>query len=126
MVSWFNKNLLQDIRHKSGIDKLNSREKWVLFGGIGFVLCFLVVQLVIVPVIDARSNLQKSIARKNQELIEIKKLTAGISDVEKQRGHYPGQNQSTWGWVHSLHISRSTGEPGEGKKADKVHEALDC
>ncbi len=86
MVSWFNKSLLRDIRQKTGIDKLNSREKWVLFGGIGFVLCFLVVQLVVVPVIDARNTLQKSIARKKQELVEIKNLQQEYQTLKSREG----------------------------------------
>lgn len=86
MVSWFNKSLLEKIRHKSGIDKLSSREKWVLFGGIGFVLCFLVFQLVVVPVIDARNNMQKSITRKNQELIEIKRLQQEYRTLKSREG----------------------------------------
>ena len=86
MASWFKKSLLQDIWHKSGVDKLSSREKWVLFGGIGFVLCFLVVQLVVAPVLDARSNLQKSIARKKQELIEIKNLQQEYRTLKSKEG----------------------------------------
>ncbi len=86
MTSWFKKSLLQDIRHKSGIDKLSSREKWVLFGGVGFVLCFLLVQLVVVPVIDVRNTLQKSIARKKQELIEIKNLQQEYRTLKSREG----------------------------------------
>ena len=86
MASWFKKSLLQDIWHKSGVDKLSSREKWAVFGGIGFVLCFLVVQLVVAPVLDARSNLQKSIARKKQELIEIKNLQQEYRTLKSKEG----------------------------------------
>ncbi len=86
MASWFNKALLQDIRRKSGIDKLNSREKWVLLGGIGFVLCLLVIQLVVVPVLDARNTLQKSIARKKQELVEIKNLQQEYQTLKSREG----------------------------------------
>lgn len=86
MALWFKKNTLQDIWQKSGIEKLSSREKWVLFGGIGFVLCFLIVQLVIVPVFDARSNLQKSIIRKKQELVEIKNLQQEYRSLKSKEG----------------------------------------
>ena len=86
MAPWLNKNFLQDIRLKSGIDKLNNREKWVLVGGIGFVLCFLVVQLVVMPVIDARTSLQKSIARKKQELVEIKVLQQEYRTLKSAEG----------------------------------------
>jgi general secretion pathway protein M len=86
MVSWLNKNLLQDIWKKSGIEKLDSRERWVLFGGIGFVLCFLVLQLVIVPVLDARSNLEQSITRKKQELTSIRELQQEYHILKSEEG----------------------------------------
>jgi hypothetical protein len=86
MVSWLKSKLPKDIWRKSGIDKLNSREKWVLFGGVAFVLCFLVVQLVILPVVEARSNLEKSIARKQQELQEIKLLQQEYRTLKSEEG----------------------------------------
>ncbi len=86
MVSWANKNLLKDIWKKSGIEKLDSRERWVLFGGIAFVLCFLVLQLVIVPVLDAQSNLEKSITRKKQELVKIKELQQEYHALKSEEG----------------------------------------
>ena len=86
MVSWLNKKLLRDIWEKSGIEKLDSRERWVLFGGIGFVFCFLVLQLVIIPVIDARSNLEQSISRKKQELSRIKELQQEYHILKSEEG----------------------------------------
>jgi uncharacterized membrane protein YhiD involved in acid resistance len=86
MVSWFNMSSLAGIWRKSGIEKLNSRERWVLFGGIGFVVGFLLLQLVIIPVLDARNNLEKSIARKKQELIEIKLLQQEYYTLKNEEG----------------------------------------
>jgi general secretion pathway protein M len=86
MTSWFNNNRLKSIWRKSGIEKLSSRERWVVFGGIGFVFCFAVLQLVIVPVFDARSNLEKSIARKKQELIEIRMLQQEYYTLKSEAG----------------------------------------
>lgn len=86
MVSWLESKLPKDIWRKSGIDKLNSREKWVLFGGVAFVLCFLLVQLVILPVVDARRNLEKSIVRKQQELQEIKLLQQEYRTLKSEEG----------------------------------------
>ncbi len=86
MVSWLESKLLKEIWRKSGIEKLNNREKWVLFGGVAFVLCFLVVQLVILPVIEARTNLEKSIARKQQELQEIRLLQQEYRALKSEEG----------------------------------------
>ena len=86
MVSWFNKTLLENIWEKSGIEKLDSRERWVLFGGMGFVFCFLVLQLVILPVLDAQSNLKKSIERKKQELTKIRELQQDYRTLKSEEG----------------------------------------
>jgi len=86
MLSRFNINRLAGLWQKSGIEKLNSRERWVLIGGIGFVVCFLLLQLVIIPVLDARNNLEKSIARKKQELIEIKLLQQEYYTLKSEEG----------------------------------------
>ncbi len=86
MAAWFKHKILQDLWRKAGIEKLNSRERWVLFGGVGFVVLFLLVQLVIVPIFDARSNMQKSIARKKQELVEIKQLQQEYYTLKNEEG----------------------------------------
>lgn len=86
MLSRFKNNRLAGLWQKSGIEKLNSRERWVLFGGIGFVVCFLLLQLVIIPVLDAQNNLEKSIARKKQELIEIKLLQQEYYTLKSEEG----------------------------------------
>lgn len=86
MLSRFNINRLAGLWQKSGIEKLNSRERWVLFGGMGFVVGFLLLQLVIVPVLDARNNLEKSIARKKQELIEIELLQQEYYTLKSEEG----------------------------------------
>ncbi|GAB6193554.1 type II secretion system protein GspM [Desulfocastanea catecholica] len=91
MLSRFNINRLAGLWQKSGIEKLNSRERWVLFGGIGFVVCFLLLQLVIIPVLDARNNLEKSIARKKQELIEIRLLQQEYYTLKSEEGTIQGR-----------------------------------
>lgn len=86
MASRFNNTFLRNLWRKSGIEKLSSREKWVVFGGIGFVLCFAVLQLVIIPVLDAQDNLEKSISRKKQELNQIRKLQQEYYTLKSEEG----------------------------------------
>jgi general secretion pathway protein M len=86
MASWFNNTFLRNLWRKSGIEKLSSRERWVLFGGIGFVLCFTVLQLVIIPVLDAQDNLEKSISRKKQELNQIRELQQDYYTLKSEEG----------------------------------------
>ncbi|MCP4339398.1 MAG: type II secretion system protein M [Desulfobulbaceae bacterium] len=111
MVSWFNKKVLQNIWQKSGIEKLDSRERWVLFGGIGFIFCFLVLQLVIVPVLDARSNLEKSIVRKKQELTKIRELQQEYYSLKSEEGTIQARiNQRGAGFTLFTFLDRQANE----------------
>ena len=111
MVSWFNKKLLENIWEKSGIEKLDSRERWVLFGGMGFVFCFLVLQLVILPVLDAQSNLKKSIERKKQELTKIRELQQDYRTLKSEEGTIQARiNQRGSGFTLFTFLDRQANE----------------
>lgn len=90
-------NSLKNIWRKLGIDNLNSREKMVLGGGVAFVLCFLVLQLAILPFINAKSNLQKSIIRKEQELVDIKLLQQEHLALKNEEGTIQARIQQRGG-----------------------------
>ena len=79
-------SLIKKIQQKSGIDNLDGREKRVLFGGIIFVLCFFVLQLVILPLLDVRTNLETSIEKKSRELEKIKQLKGEYQQLKVQEG----------------------------------------
>jgi len=78
--------LIKKIQQKSGIDSLDGREKGVLLGGIIFVLCFFVLQLVILPLLDVRTNLETSIEKKSRELEKIKQLKGEYQQLKVQEG----------------------------------------
>jgi len=78
--------LIKTIQQKSGIDSLDGREKGVLLGGIIFVLCFFVLQLVILPLLDVRTNLETSIEKKSRELEKIKQLKGEYQQLKVQEG----------------------------------------
>ena len=112
------KIFLKDLWQKSGIEKLNSREKWVLFGGIGFVFCFSLLQLVIIPVLDARSNLEKSIARKKQELVEIRQLQQDYYSLKSEEGTIQARiNQRGSGFTLFTFLDQQA-NCSRGEKAD--------
>ena len=79
-------SLIEKIRQKSGIDGLDDREKTVLLGGIVFVLCFFVLQIVIMPLWEARTNLETSIERKTVELEKIEQLQVEYQQLKVQEG----------------------------------------
>lgn len=86
MISRLKDISLKDLWEKSGIENLSSREKWILAGGITFVFCFLLMQLVIMPIVDARQNLQESIVRKKRELVEIQQLQQEYRALKSEEG----------------------------------------
>ncbi len=86
MAAFYKHDLIKKIRYKLGIDSLDSREKRVLAGGSLFILCFFVVQLVIIPFWNARANLETSIERKSAELVKIKQLQEAHQRLKVQEG----------------------------------------
>ena len=79
-------SLIKKIQQKSGIDSLDSREKRVLLGGVIFVLCFFVLQLVILPLLDVRTDLETSIEKKSRELEKIEQLKGEYQRLKVQEG----------------------------------------
>jgi len=86
MVAFLDRNLINKICQKSGIDNLDAREKRVLAGGVLFVLCFLVFQFIVLPFLDARANLETSIERRKDELVKIKQLQEEYRSLKVQEG----------------------------------------
>ncbi len=86
MASLLKHAFFQDIRRKSGIDNLDEREQRVLAGGVLFVVCFLVFQLVLMPFWDSRSKVQRSIAKKKMELAKIISLQKEYNLLKAEAG----------------------------------------
>ncbi|EKD40073.1 MAG: hypothetical protein ACD_75C00185G0008 [uncultured bacterium] len=86
MTSWVGHKLPKLLWEKSGIEKLSSREKWVVWGGLAFVVCFALLQLAVIPFFDARSNLRESIDRKANEFITIKELQQEHRMLKSEEG----------------------------------------
>ncbi len=78
--------LIKKIQQKSGFDSLDGREKRVLLGGAIFVLSFFVLQLVILPLLDVRTDLETSIEKKSSELEKIKQLKGEYQRLKVQEG----------------------------------------
>ncbi len=74
------------IREKSGFDNLEKREKMTIVIGICFVLCFLVLQFGITPYIDARQKVEKSIAKRKSDIIEMQMLQQEFQMLRAETG----------------------------------------
>lgn len=86
MASLVGHRLPRLLLEKSGIENLNAREKWVVWGGLVFVACFIVLQLAIIPFFDARNTLRESIDRKTKELAAIKELQQEYRSLKNEEG----------------------------------------
>lgn len=86
MPAWLNHNLFKLVREKSGIAQLNTREQWVVWGGVIFIVGFTVLQLAILPFFEARGKLQASITRKIQEVVTIKELQQDFQKLKSAEG----------------------------------------
>lgn len=86
MATWTGQRLPRLLWEKSGIDNLSTREKLVVGGGLAFVVCFIILQLAIVPFLDARSDLRSSIARKTGELATIRELQLEHRNLKNEEG----------------------------------------
>lgn len=86
MASLVGHRLPRLLLEKSGIEKLNAREKWVVWGGLVFVACFIVLQLAIIPLFDARNTLRESIDRRTKELAAIKELQQEYRSLKNEEG----------------------------------------
>ncbi len=79
-------NYFQYLRRKSGIDSLDERDRKVLFWGALFVCCFLVLQIAVLPFWQARQHLGKSILRKKEELVTIRRLQNEYRKLKAEEG----------------------------------------
>lgn len=86
MARFFNKDIVQKVWDKSGIQNLEQREKYALLGGIIFLVLFLLFRFGIVPLVETKSNLEKSTKRKNQELVKIQELQKQYFELKDEEG----------------------------------------
>lgn len=82
-------NLKQKIsgaRKKIGIDRLEKREKLILLFGIFFVAGFIVLQGVLLPYVEARKTMTRSLSRNETELADIQLLRQEYLELKSRQG----------------------------------------
>ncbi len=68
------KHTIHTILGKTGLNKLENREKRVVLVGILFLVCFALFQFAVSPLIQARQQTQKALIQKNKDIIKIHQL----------------------------------------------------
>ena len=79
------RTLLHNARRKSGYDRLESRERLFLLLGVVFVVCFVIFQMVITPYLEARQILERSLQRRQNELLEMSSLQKEYQDLMQRQ-----------------------------------------
>ena len=74
------------IRRKVGVDRLEKREKLVLFSGVIFVIAFIVFQSMIIPYLDARETMIRSLKKNETELVDIQLLRKEYLELKSRQG----------------------------------------
>lgn len=86
MNRFIDKETLHKLFDKSGIKNLEARERLFLIGGVAFLICFMFIRFTIIPVINAKNNLEQSTERKREELVKIKELQQEYISLKKEEG----------------------------------------
>lgn len=86
MKRYINKDTLHRILEKSGLKNLEARERLFLIGGAAFLICFMFIRFTVIPIINAKNNLEQSTDRKREELVKIKELQQEYVSLKKEEG----------------------------------------
>ena len=82
-------NLKQKIsgaRKRIGLDRLEKREKYILLFGIFFVVGFIVLQAIVLPYVEARQTMTRSLSRNESELVDIQLLRQEYLELKSRQG----------------------------------------
>lgn len=78
------KNAIQTILVKSGLNKLEKREKRIVLGGAILLLCLALFHFAVSPLIQARSQTHKALTQKKEDLIKIRQLQEEYRKLQTQ------------------------------------------
>ncbi len=84
---------IRELKERSGFDKLEPREKLIIFIGLCFLLVFALLQFVVTPYLDADKRLDSAIAQKEAELIELQLLQQEYRSLMAEAGGISEQLQ---------------------------------
>ncbi len=87
------KNTLQTIVDKSGLNKLEKREKQVVTAGVVFLVCFAVFHFLVSPLLQARQQTQKALLHKKEDIQKISQLQEEYYKLQNQAVNIEGRLQ---------------------------------
>lgn len=78
------KNTLQAIVDKSGLNKLEKREKQIVTAGLVFLVCFAVFHFLVSPLLQSRQQTQKALLHKKEDIQKISQLQTEYYKLQNQ------------------------------------------
>lgn len=80
------KQMMHSARQKAGMSRLEKREKFVLLFGVCFVAGFIILQTMILPYMEARTSMMRSLSKNENELVEIQLLKQEYLELKSRQG----------------------------------------
>jgi general secretion pathway protein M len=80
------KEKLAAARKKLGLGRLEKREKYILLFGVIFVSGFVLFQTMLMPYLDARNTMKRSLSRNEGELVDIQMLRKEYLELKSRQG----------------------------------------
>src|SRR5665647_567390 len=78
------KNSIQTLLVKTGLNKLEKREKRMVLAGGLFLLCFALFHFAVSPLLRARDQSQKAVIQKKEDIIKIRQLQEEYRKLQNQ------------------------------------------
>jgi type II secretory pathway component PulM len=82
--------------------KLSPRERLYVVGGTAFIVLFILIAGIIGPLLHSKSNLDKSIALKDQQLRKIYTMSASIKALDSASSGSKGSHTTLIGYLEDL------------------------
>lgn len=87
------KQAIQKLLIKTGLHKLEKREKRIVLAGALFLLCFALFHFAVSPLLRARHQSQKAVIQKKEDIIKIHQLQEEYRKLQNQAMDIQGRLQ---------------------------------
>jgi len=77
-------NTLQTILDKTGLNKLEKRERQIVGAGLIFLICFALFHFVVSPLLQGRQQTHKALIQKKEDIQKIHQLQADYRKLQNQ------------------------------------------
>jgi general secretion pathway protein M len=77
---------VKKIQIRSGFNRLEQREKGIIFLGIFILVCFVVLQFGVGPYLDSSRKLDRALANRHSDIAELKLLQQDYRELQAEAG----------------------------------------